>query len=1459
MGKRDARLRVSRAVVSLADLNEASAYRITPTRIFAFRKAKTGKGIVMVNYLHKNVAQHWDDLADPPADSALANLVIGTIPKHYKKPQDLQLKDKTKTHAELMSSDDAEEEKPKAKTKAKAAPEPEEEEDTDIPPEVDALAVMDGLLYNKGTDKHTALALLYLTGNEADSAESLLANMPEGTTIETAISIVQGVSDALSAKGYAKVTSSGIEFDPTVVQKAKLAVSIVGSTAKPPAPTPAPNPFPFDWLDDYVPPAPVPSPAPAPIPTPVEAAPKKKLDLSSLAAPPSGLTLVGDAQGALGGYHAKYFLEGPNGQKFLFKPKDKNGVNSVAGMVYSNLASLVLGKENVVPVSLYKQGAQEGSVQPMVSNYTVLSDYDLTKLTPSQYDDLMRERVTDWALSSHDTKAGNFLILEDGRLIGIDKEQAFRFIGKDRLDTDYKPNNSPQVYSQLFDLWRKKQIDLTPHLAAMGEALDNLDNVAHETWVANIQHYIDALGDAGQPTEQVSAEIMARKGNARTDLEKFITGIMRDRGDIGPKDSFTFESLKKKKKPVASVGSVAPMGSLLATPAVADFNSLLPTGKKVSGATGQTFFYKDGNGKQYVVKLAVNRMNSSKQEPQRAAAQEIFSQLSAVVRPGKSLPVATIPGGVNGVPATIQPWIEGSKELGKSTPPSSLSSSELKDIAEEHVLDWLLSQHDTHGGNLLKRPDGSIISIDKEQGFKFFMGPVQGVPADTKLSTTYHPNKQEDEAYYNKMWRAFEGGGLSQFNPKEMNDVISRIEGISDSDYLKLMEKYAEVAPFKDDPKKVTQFLNKALERKQNIRKDFEEFVTGLYRKRDNVTTGNFTFKNGWKAKGGKSVAVPSLNPKATGALGLKGVDLFVPAAYVPPPTPKPPPPPPVPAGFAVPPAGKMWEVKPVSQFFSATNHLYKVKAPKDANGNVDTSSANVLVKLQGLSVAEATDAFVQAGTTVISLKEKDGKVIALLSKDEWDKTTASSKQIGVLKDLPPPPVAPPPPSSKAVPTPKPGQLQTPVATATVEQLATIDKDFIGAATPLVGDGSAVEHQTMFVQRRKDASGKTYYRMSFKLREKVWTKLAGASNAPQVPFKYNRSKYEEASDSWQDGSDTNNGTDTHTAAQWTVGNNKMWVCNGADGRRSMSGRTFIDVYPEAGKTVEDSVRECLNKAQAGFADTILRTPTDDERANMNMAALLWGVSPKEFDSIPESQRTNENLRKRLNAQGYSDEDIASIRQERTAFGVNVPVLPGRHKRVLANNPNLAYITHAISSPDKLVNQLRLGCIGIGSRQDIGIGTAGAQSSSSDYAPDMNSGGADYLFCAPVKKGTYGTNAFHWGDVEVVFDPSVLDRLDVYVPHGTDPYGKTTGPYYDDRKSTDSSQVTTAAEIDFRMGIGPEKIMKIRVKNASKRADVLTGLKQNGITTFNGQSIEDLVVVADTSVDFYDTYLKPAGY
>jgi len=169
----------------------------------------------------------------------------------------------------------------------------------------------------------------------------------------------------------------------------------------------------------------------------------------------------------------------------------------------------------------------------------------------------------------------------------------------------------------------------------------------------------------------------------------------------------------------------------------------------------------------------------------------------------------------------------------------NLSVAELEQLQREHVIDWLISNHDAHGKQFLRLKNGKIAAIDKGQLFKFI--------GDDRLSIDYHPNRKfgENEPLYNTLMRAWRDGKI-EMDLQATYKYINSIESITDDAYTELLKPYAE-RRFSRQPLKLKQFYETAVTRKNNLRKDFEEFYSGLLRKRAKDKKLVFNFNVGSK------------------------------------------------------------------------------------------------------------------------------------------------------------------------------------------------------------------------------------------------------------------------------------------------------------------------------------------------------------------------------------------------------------------------------------------------------------------------------------------------------------------------------------------------------------------------------------------------------------------------------------
>jgi hypothetical protein len=172
---------------------------------------------------------------------------------------------------------------------------------------------------------------------------------------------------------------------------------------------------------------------------------------------------------------------------------------------------------------------------------------------------------------------------------------------------------------------------------------------------------------------------------------------------------------------------------------------------KITGDLGGTHAPKkavDASGNQFVWKTNKGDVVSSWGE-------ETFNKVASLVSTDPSLYPKAQVGELAGKTGVLLEWKDSSGTLGSGAAGANVPEGALKkyasQLARAHVLDWLMANHDGHGGNFLLSPDGKkLYPVDKGQAFKWI--------GHDSLSTEYHPN--EHEPVYNKLWKLVEGGKL---------------------------------------------------------------------------------------------------------------------------------------------------------------------------------------------------------------------------------------------------------------------------------------------------------------------------------------------------------------------------------------------------------------------------------------------------------------------------------------------------------------------------------------------------------------------------------------------------------------------------------------------------------------------------------------------------------------------------
>ncbi|MBZ0270755.1 phage head morphogenesis protein, partial [bacterium] len=232
------------------------------------------------------------------------------------------------------------------------------------------------------------------------------------------------------------------------------------------------------------------------------------------------------------------------------------------------------------------------------------------------------------------------------------------------------------------------------------------------------------------------------------------------------------------------------------------------------GGAHRKFIYDDDQGNQWLFKPI--------SEDFRAHGDEVAYRIGRLVDPD-AVEVRLIE--LDGETGSIQrmvPKLKAQKDF-KGIDPKDLLPAELEQVQREHVVDWLISNHDGHWENFLRGTDGHLYGIDKGQLYKFL--------GDDALDIAYHPNAAHgaSEPYYNTVMRAFSEKRIDM-NLQATLTYIERVEAIPDEQFLDLLTPYAE-RRFSQKAKQNV-FYNMALDRKHNVRRDFEKFYDNLAKKR---------------------------------------------------------------------------------------------------------------------------------------------------------------------------------------------------------------------------------------------------------------------------------------------------------------------------------------------------------------------------------------------------------------------------------------------------------------------------------------------------------------------------------------------------------------------------------------------------------------------------------------------------
>ena len=225
-------------------------------------------------------------------------------------------------------------------------------------------------------------------------------------------------------------------------------------------------------------------------------------------------------------------------------------------------------------------------------------------------------------------------------------------------------------------------------------------------------------------------------------------------------------------------------------------------------------------------------------------------------------------GGKNGVIQKFFPNV--TSPFAGSFNAKTLTKAQALQLQKEHVFDWLVSNHDANGSNILKDVDGNLIGIDKGQAYKFF-------GADT-LDPSFNPNGHAVPVA-NQLFQQYIKSPLSVDinNKNALEGFIKNLQAIPDDEFKAIIRPYAEAAakngtlakggpsylglttvPFPAND--VEAFLSAAVARKNSLDHTFTEFYKKLNDAADGKTVD-------WKISAPPAPSV--INPPTTNPIKI--------------------------------------------------------------------------------------------------------------------------------------------------------------------------------------------------------------------------------------------------------------------------------------------------------------------------------------------------------------------------------------------------------------------------------------------------------------------------------------------------------------------------------------------------------------------------------------------------------------
>lgn len=266
-----------------------------------------------------------------------------------------------------------------------------------------------------------------------------------------------------------------------------------------------------------------------------------------------------------------------NDGEYYFKPAiSKNGTNRSYRAYIQEAAyciQKIINPENAVKCNVTELDGMFGAVQEKIAidnqsteRFIRYFNDGIGELPTGIIDQVLDEYLVDFCLCNYDSNAKNFIIDENGKLRGIDKEQSFRYISEDNnqdmlfsVNYNEQYGENPSIYSVLFSKMNNGEIpykNLTEkgeisyrHLEELRYRASRLSQYPDEQYRKIFEKYAYSKAKTSEEAKILLDSILDRKNNILSNIEQLYYNIEKNKKtilkqdiiSIAKEDGVTFE------------------------------------------------------------------------------------------------------------------------------------------------------------------------------------------------------------------------------------------------------------------------------------------------------------------------------------------------------------------------------------------------------------------------------------------------------------------------------------------------------------------------------------------------------------------------------------------------------------------------------------------------------------------------------------------------------------------------------------------------------------------------------------------------------------------------------------------------------------------------------------------------------------------------------------------------------